>query len=1025
MTQKRIFLLVLAVLLALGAFFFLRYCNPKTIEMPWGLWETIQTGVQQSPDHLEAQANQVALTKDADQVFAFVRDRIQTIPNPIGAKPVIRWGTTGALRTAKATPLEKSILLQQLFERAGFTAEIYRGKSDRKGLDIFAQEYQPTSFTPDIDVSYLQQLQTKHGVTSGSEITSIVPDAEFEQLLDSIYQHIGQGLRIKDYNWGQLMYHTYPVRVMVDSQWVYFNPAFSDAERGVHYCVGEPRPFRVEAGEVTPKITIRLRASYDDRSYSPFTVAEAIWPVDQLIGKDVRLSYKLIGPPELLLSGKVSDFEAFVPCIDLIGGPAMDADSFHITGDVLTTRGKVVPKDAALQLLNHEQEIATTDPSKAASISLKLPKVADFPTVLLEAEVKDEEGNALMGLTEEDFSILVNGEKVTHRMVINQAMPPRVLFLYDDSESMPDKYWSYKKHEGTLDIFKKIAKACQEINPETEFRASPFGDKLNKIYKLSSWSNSIPKMEAYIKNTSSSESNNWSALLGAMSIEADMVILVCDADGTEKFDDYSELKFKEGMPGLIYGVVSRMTKDGEFEAMADKTGGAHFLIENQMDEAIADIQKRIKATKNERYLVEIDVENEELPLMDIQMDVGPDGDLFDKLEDIEIPGLDKRRPAGKNAITGLYLEVEYLDKKYVRKLAGVPLGANPKLYPITQRMIDECNNALLGEYLLHFEGDHPTPSAAMDQICGHYLQLRPLTELLLETDPEAFFKQLQETLWVPDYPAKWSAIMARKKDAGKIFENNLNAWLFSEYPDHTGQLYQRLDRLPMSDYLTAVPLTKEVYLEQAKQSLLGPWTVAKNYRDGQSVVGNIFPFEQVKINYTGQEIFFPHTLSNRSATNDWYEANNQNIVNTSMNLLIQDTLGGDLAFKWKTQNGNLQWMQKDGSMASKKLPLTIDREKSLIDNPGLWRKTMGMKMDTWMDLEGNKLAFIQVGTVAMKNLRDTEDPKVLMQKVKEELKVYIQTEMAYGKRYFFGESQQFMELYSIARNNLSVVLKTE
>ena len=1002
----------LAILLLLSLFL-VRGCQEE-VELPWGPWEILSQNLQKSPDHLPAQWEKILESGDARLVFEFVRDRIQTIP-PIltgagGQK--YRWKSPGTLRTGQGTSLEKAVLLSEGLKALGFTPELFTGRWDANNWDSLYAWVSPTPFELE-GLEALREVHRNHQLTTWSQVQSAYPLPNLAKWSEDIHTFLGDRHPIKTPDWKQGARDLYGIKVEIDSQEIYLNPSFPDARWGESYVRNKPVPYSVKPRHIGTQLSIKLKASYDDRSYSPFTLAEANWPLEEVMGKDIQLGFKVLGPPEILLNTPVEKFESFVSTIELLDPLGPLPDSFRISGDVITTRGKVIPKDRARKILDEELDLTRGDASKARLVSIKPPKIADFPTVLLEVEVEDEEGEALMDLSEEDFNILVNGEQVTHRMVVNRKLPPRVLFLYDDSGSMPQEYGSRTR---TIEIFQQIAQACQQINPDTEFAVSPFGDRETKIYKLSDWSNNVSALSRYISRTRSGNSHNWSALLGATNIkEANMAILLTDADGTQRASDYADQRYKEGMPGLIYAVLDSYSNKDEFQKMATKTSGIAFRIEEQMAEAITDIQARIGETKNERYLIEVEVENEEIPFMDLQVQVGPDG-LFGELKGLEVPLASYERPGGKNAITGIYVEVSYLNRKFTYKIAGVPVGASPNQYPVTQELIDECNNALWGTYILHVEGSSPIPAVALDEKCQHYLQLKPLVSLLDETDPDIFFQSLQELYWIPDYPAKWPLILGNRDS---LFENALSCWMYAEYPDPQGQYWQRVTPLATSQKLAPLQASETGESLQMEEGLMQTSLMGKNMNQGWVGLSPLFPLQSYRLSPNG--LFSQYFLRSHPHTGPLLSSFPGNTVDQPRNFITRDSMKADWGFLIENNSTNLIPIGIQGSIGERKMAIQLDKKGRLVDHPHLWRKTLGMKMDTWMDLEGDKLAFIQVGTVGIQGLGQQIDSETLMNQIKKKIQAYILSEKTQSIEYFGDVPEAWLDGYNIARNNLSTL----
>ncbi|MEM6632474.1 MAG: hypothetical protein AAF694_22580 [Bacteroidota bacterium] len=1005
----------LLVLILVGGFLLFRSCNQEKVEMPWGAWELLSQRLRAHPNHLPAQWQQALEQNDPVLLFEFVRDRIQTIPpyvRPIGNQQ-FRWNIPGVLRTGQGTSLEKAMLLREGLEALGLSTKFYYGRWNSTQWQSLYQAIHPPAI-PIEGLESIRKLHKKYGIAAWSQSEVSFPEAEIQAFDKKVHDFLVEIHKPKEPNWENLARTLYLVGVEVDSQEVFLNPSFKDAKWGESYTQNKPLAYRLGARHPASEITIRLKASYDDRSYSPFTLAEAHWPLEKVMGKDIQVGFRVLGPPEVLLSNPVEEFESFVSTIELLNTMDSPLDSCCISGDVITTRGKVIPKERAVSLLEEELFLSTGDASQVKSVAVNSLKIADFPTLLVETDVRDDQGEAVMDLSEEDFNFLIDGEKVTHRMIVNQRTPPRVLFLYDDSGSMPKEYTTREK---TVDLFQQIAEACHQVNPETEFALSPFGDEKTKIHKLSDWSNQVGVLLEYIQNTSSGRSNNWSALFGATNIpEANMVILLTDSDGTERSTSYTDQRFKEGLPGLIYGIQDSYTKEEEFQKMADKTGGVHFWIEKEFPKAMADLQARIAETKNERYLVEVEVENQEIPLFDLEVQVGKDGP-FAEFKGIENPRSSFSRPGGKNAITGLYVEVSYLNETFTHKIAGVPLGSSPRRYPVTQDLIDACNNALWGEYILHIEGSTPISELVLEDKCQHYLALKALMALMEEPDPATFFQQLQGIRWRPDFPGKIPLLL---NGGDSLFENSLSLWMYSKYPDKEGKYWETLEALGFQERYEA-SIQKEVTLtKQLGVGITQAYVIQQNYGNNPGGFLTMHPLASYRISSNGY-ISNPKLFQGIPKAQNMLEALTENSLNNSTILVTQDSMNADMSFLVKRNSYNLTPIGGKGYVGGRSLPMRLAKSKALIDQAFLWTKTLGMRMDTWMDLEGDKLAFIQAGNAGVNGLGNNRTSQELMEEVKEKIKVYVLAEMDQPAVYFSKISSSQQEAFTLSRNNLSAL----
>lgn len=994
------------------AFFAFRFCQTDHITMPWGSWERLQHQSREHPGHLPANWERTLATRDPQRIFTFVRDRITLIPPLVnfGGNQKLRYGIKGTLRTGKGTSLEKALLLYSGLQEIGLSPNLFYGNLDSDAIDSLYMPI-PAGLPAMSGLKEIKKAQQRYGIKAWS-VSSMHPvDSLLTRFADTLVASLAKQPQ-KIPNWENASRQVYLIGVEIDSQQVFLNPSLPGAGWGESALSSRPLPYNLPKRHPSSAVSIKLRASYDDRSYSPFTLAEGTWPLETVMGKDIRVGFKVLGAPEILLSTPVKAFESFVSVIEVLDPAQEVPDSLMISGDVITTRGTVISKERVANQLANDLLPSEVDPSKAAQVSIAPPKMADFPTLLLEADVKDDQGNALMGLDANDFEILVNGEKVTHRMVVNRKLPPRILFLYDDSGSMPKEYIDHSK---VLEVFENIYAACHQINPDTEFAVSPFGDEETKIFNLSDWSRDLSYLTSYIARTRSGFSHNWSALLGATNVQdANMAILVTDADGTEIASDYANQRYKEGMPGLIYGVWDAHTTKDEFQKMADKTDGVYFNIDLEWSDAMEDLQKRIEQTKNERYLLEVEIENAEIPFMEMQVQVGNNGPISNMVK-LNNPSDSYLRPAGKNAITGIYIELSYLNRTYTYKIAGVPLGANARTYPITQKMLDECNNALWGEYILHIEAGAPLPQVVLDEKCQHYLRLRPLVNLLDETDPQKFFAALQAIRWRPDYPGKWPVLLTQQQN---FFENRLTCWIYSEYPDHNGQYWQSLNLLASQEYLSPHLESHPLSVAQALQGISQIEIASRNFGEPGLSAAAFKGLDLIRVSPYGR---IPRSyFANKGMGGEAFrEALTRNSVDQSRFFAVQGSFEGDLGFLLDNYSFNLTGIRPQGFLAGRKIDILLDKELPLLNQHHLWTKTLGMKMDTWMDLEGNKLAFIQMGTLAIQGLAEIPNSGETMNRIKDKIRTYIVSETLYPHEIFPHSSNSWLQAYDLARNNVS------
>jgi hypothetical protein len=1025
---------VLLILLILLVLFLFKACKKtKEPSLPYSVWEEIAVGVRKSPDHLKAQAERLVKEKDDKNIYNFVKNNFQTVPGELFTyqNNQINHGVTAAYRSGYATGFEKALILEDLLSRAGYKTSIhYKASKKATFKNLSFSKSKILSFDPELKISKLNAIKN---LSDRSLVDTFKLDEDKIQFLiaevDQYWKE--KNLKIKEPRWNYIRKSEYVVIYIKEGNKFVANP--SRVENKV-YLLGEEKwsLYKKEnyLFKEIPKVKISLLASYDDNKYTPFRVAEGEWAVDDIIGKEVQLSFKVLGPPDIIMQSEVSDIETFVPCIDIYDPFQKDwVDSLHISGDILTTRGEVVPKKKAIELLDLNSSIPSVDKGRVVSMKIEKVKLADFPTVTVEASIEDENGKPVMGLNEEDLNFLINGEKVTHRMVRNQVRPPKVMFVYDESRSIPSNYLLGKDF---FNLFESLMARCKSVNPDTEINVACLGTGDQMLGKPSGFTSDVSFLKEHMKRNRTGSSNNWTGMASACNEDADILILISDADGTQLSDDFMKQRYADCIPSVILGIESFRTKPEQLDSLAIATKGKAFWIAARKDgrqtipnadsinAALDYIKKFIGETGNHRYLIELDVEGVETPFLDLKMGGNNGLGLLDSILQIPVPN-GRTASLGNNAITGLYLELVYKKEKYQIHLAGVPIGANSKSHPITQEMINACNNALLGDYILNIDVARPLKAILIDEICQHYLQLRKVEELLAIEEPADFFNSIQMMQWKPSYKGKYPLLSSLHNLDVVYTPSSLVANFYSVVADSIGTYRSNTHQIPFFKMTSLDSLKgKNFHKAYGLQTLKMSNVIAEN---NEINVFDDFVLAELS----------PHTVSKQGAINrrtigrlQGDEKIKKLIISTPIKIPTTSSLAYlplDIQhdnFLLQRQNGYLEVMNTHGSAGASRRNYSLNRDRKFIENEGLWNKSLGAKMETWGDLEGSKLALIQVGIAALDNMTELEDPKILMDKLKSKIKAYTLLELNYKKEFFIEDKTEdlYLELYNIAKNNL-------
>ncbi|MEO1436011.1 MAG: hypothetical protein AAFV80_10780, partial [Bacteroidota bacterium] len=1007
--SRRQFLTIagLAVVIA-GIPIGLRSCRQESLVLPWDFWKKLRAALKTSPDHLEAQSKKVVETGDPTQIFRFVCDQFLTIPVlRTGDDRSMPYGVRHVLRTGIGTHREKSELLANLLQAAGFETEIRTGKLDFESLPVLpeglsqqigAKEWIFPAFDPDFQWQkferYLNDLDIDpEPIVKIVESTTI--QDQFVQLFEAA---IPERLRPYDYEWENLNSPTSVIAISLEGEEILYNPNVMGAEPGLSYTRNAPRkPYNPDVQ--VPNVKITVSASYNDSRYIPYELVHVEWPIDALIGRQVRINFGFIGDVYSILNARPKDLNTYVPCISLMA-PELSKETrekFHQVGDAITDYGQVIQRKEAEDLVNGVKtpSLVQGNVSDAINISLSPSSISGFPLVGVEAEIIDSNGEPVMGLDEENFELLVNGEPRTFRFLVNQYVPPRVMFLFDASGSMPYRYQDLKR---TSELLSRVVTACKAINPDTEFKIAGIGTEENLIHKPSGWLMNESTMQNYLRACRSGESNNWSALLGGTSSEASITVLITDADGTQKVNDYQNVRFQESKPAIIFGVKSSSTKAEQFPVMANKVNGTWHWIDEQEDAAIADLQRYIGETKQGSYVLLFEEENEDIPRLDLSLGLPSQG-IAGELS-IEVPPNEARKPIGKDAITGLYLSVE-INRQIIRKtLGGLAYGLNSK-HPITKEMLADVKRAFFANHTLSFEGASPTHSALLDDYLASALSMKSLTDALELSEPQQLIDQFPK-LDFHHAPARSFAMRTRStKQAWSKFAGGYQILLSSDQADQNLQYYESAQWLPMTQFITeqtGEPIDRipngiafgaeSIALQRANFSQ--DWLQAKAplYPIQPSVNGGFFA-------PSGESYEFTRFL----------EARMRRLFDAAGNNFMLSEHDPEQILVWlMDQNTGVtlpnSWLLTPGGLS---LNGQFDPEKRLIEIPRQWFKLLGLGLEAWDQLDRQKLAYLQVATVAVKELGEGPNPAEFAEQLKQLIRALLQAELGHGGIYFpFG-----------------------
>ena len=813
--DRRELLKRLAVLQAATSIPLLQSCStdePTPDGAPFSVWKIIRAAVRGSPDQLAARAESVASAGDITAIFAFVRDEIALRPwsrptYSVQIQSAGYAGLRGVLRSGIGTAREKTELLKSLFERAGFEAEIVDGDIDFDalgGVELFSNarpSFKPTAEFDTID-RWLAELNAGPSDDFGTiDTTSDEADRLGTRLLEAIPTEARGG----DTDWSQLTQWLPLLRVTDTSGTYYANPNVSNAVLGEHYCLREPRPSPRQAPIPTPRLGLTLSITRQRAPSRLEPVLTGSWAVGDLIGRRVQLRFLPTQEAADLMSMPLAQLRTLMPTFMVAGKDLTedDASRLGISGDPFTLDGDVILSDDAgeLNVGGRPRRLGNADPMLAASVdSIDLSvNTSEYPRVRVEAGLFDAAGAAVAGLPAESFALHHANAPTTAFLQQNLPEPPRIAFALDFSTSLPDGF----RRAELAALVERIGTAV--TTSDAAFRAGAFsgGPIGSAIDWFGGWQKEAGDVARTIRENAadaSDASSYFKSLAEATQSDANLVVLITDADGSgNETVEYTEL-ISTGCPAVIIALPSALSRDEHFQRLAELSGG-HLFYANELDQAVASIVELARANTERPYVFDFVANDTDQTSAPLRLTLPLSG----RFAEVDVQTQDDIVAAGR-AISGVFLSIELGNRRVVRRLAGYPVVSS-SVQPLSDEHLLDARLCLLGRHDLSVEAAAPTTGAALDDVLSAHLSCQGLVEAAATGNEDRIIAASGsgfETL-----PSAWLALntpLPQQGDADSVsFQSGYRMILFSDVPTSDGTYRRKTDILPFTDWRTIAP----------------------------------------------------------------------------------------------------------------------------------------------------------------------------------------------------------------------------
>lgn len=822
---------------------FLNSCKKKEgAEVSENLFENIRQVrmlIQESEDFLPKRAKDVVASGDYTQIFEFVRDAIQSLPNPINTRfdgsreisstdySLYRWSSQLCLRYAGGTCFEKAKLLAELLSEAGFQATFKEAKLDTEKVtwkDLFLREFD-LPFTAELPGALRKKVKK-----TGLEIYqhAELNDDKLHEIQQQVMNHLPDDIQFHSIDWAKTAERMFFVELELDGEKIALNPNVANAKAGESYTVDRIR--NVYDNERFRPVNVQLLIAHRSSPDHPKEFINHSFPKEKLFGNQLILTFQSDLDTEETLASTRSQHKVFTPILTVAGENLTEEEQREFTaiGNSINLKGDTLEVKDEQLFVNGEmvkQGVEHPEIRKLASeIDADLNEHS-FDHVRIRFDVKDSDGNSL-DLDGVDFQLIENDTPLPFSMEKRSVSAPKILLLFDTSTSVPKQF----REEGAVEFGNQLVRNIQSSIPDCQFRAAR--TQAFEFETAGDWTNDQTEITNQLKTAVSKvdvSSNLWTILAKSIQTSgADAVAFVTDGVVTDDLSSKIMYQLEGGCPALLIGTGEK--KDIEnLQKMADITAGKMISTESH-EEAIGFVEEFTQVRLDYPFSIQYNSPHREQGRNSVELKVKDSSVTFKT--NYQVPE-QKENSLLRGGWTGIYIKIRYGATAVERKLSGRPLIGNERFNPILQEHLDDTENALFGNYSFVFEGGKPTASVLLDEKLGAVLSqenyvksIRKTKEDLLNAIDEGFLT----------YPVQYLPMQQKFGDmSGKnhhIFQNVFNLTLFSMRPvGPESEVVVSVDILPFSNWRAMHENPREAFNLTLNHSLQYMNLERKNFPD--------------------------------------------------------------------------------------------------------------------------------------------------------------------------------------------------
>lgn len=788
---------------------------PSSITSPPSLAQ-LRALIRASPDHLQARAEEVVVTKNPKCIAEFVRDHIAVLPgfqaNDDGTS-TSRWGIEGTLRAGAGTLRDRAELMVALLGAAGIpakvrlidtpsgltTKELYRplshefsvGENNLKGMVEAIQKErdarnngsknnqtlnevrkaetdQPTGFGKDADPAAL--------VEAAAKVITAAIEGKMDKLPNSelpLPRHIPVVAIKNDAATVLVALGSTAIRTDVKDT-AKLNDLLRYPLPTIEFSVTaflNPRP-----GGGRPRVTELLNAS---------------WPVKDVVGRQVQVLFPPPQGSDALLQAPLSSYPARIPFIRVqprpsgkldvrqfdfgrvadttaaatATNPATSSDQattplvatgslFTIDGEVLVdTSTKEQAKDPAIVSLDEKQ--SELESQRVAKIDATV-NTASFPDIEIMLSVTDAKGQAIDGLGMSAFQVSDGGRSCQPILVANRQVQrkPRVLVLYDGSGSVTESFGSDEHFKSfNHTVAQALVDAAATQPFETQVVSMGGGSS------ESAWQ--APSIDSLTKELGHF---SWSALWtsftnGALDDGPAAIVVVSDFDANDSGEaPAAKVRLAQARIPIIAITTGKVNESVLAELMT-ATGGHRFIATDpKLKYTLSELV--VKAAKKQMgysYRFHYKAKPEDPNPRTVKVALRKRPQIHTSVN-YAVPVENERvLPA---SVTGLYLTISVGGVTERRRLGGIEFSDRGHISqdPFDQALIAEARNALNGLTTVTVEPASPTLGAVLEDVVTSFQSMEPLVAKKWTKDDTQAFKAAAAKVY--RYPMDLAQLLA-------------------------------------------------------------------------------------------------------------------------------------------------------------------------------------------------------------------------------------------------------------------------